>query len=325
MTKSAIFILTQNTIERKIYLKTSLYFLFRNFNAKYKYPVIILHEGDYDLESINEITTSIRKDCRYLIDFKKIDSSDFDIPKNIDVKKMNKCIEAKPVPYWRNKNYRLMCNFWINNFIKYCDNYDYIMRIDDDSIIEEPINTDIFKLIDEQNINYMSNIIHIDCGMCNYGMKNFFEKILPDKKSKINELFMSHNLNITNEYFEKFKKLYLELNNEEYKETSVTMDMPVMYYNNFSVIRTSVWKSTEVKEIINKVNETGNIFYCRWGDGPLQTIIMTLYDKDKLSKLNFKYSKRLQRESFKDDNGKYHSYMPSNYTETSCVSENKKN
>ena len=48
------------------------FFLFRNFNAKYKYPVIILHEGDYDTESMNEITTSIRKDCRYLIDFKKM-------------------------------------------------------------------------------------------------------------------------------------------------------------------------------------------------------------------------------------------------------------
>ena len=325
MSKSAIIILTQNTIERKIYLKTSLYFLFKNFNSKYKYPVIILHDGDYDANTTNEINTSIRKNFRYLIEYKKIDDSDFEIPKGIDEDKMNRCINIAPVPYWRNKNYRLMCNFWINNFIKYCDNYDYVMRIDDDSIFEEPINTDIFKLIEEQNLNYMSNIIHIDCGICNYGMKNFFEKILPDKKDKINELFMSHNLNITNEHFEKFKKLYLELNNEEYKGTSVTMDMPVMYYNNFSVIRTSVWKSKEVKEIINKVNETGNIFYCRWGDGPLQTIIMTLYDKDKLSKLNFKYSKRLQRESFKDDNGEYHSYMPSNYTETSCVSENKKN
>jgi alpha 1,2-mannosyltransferase len=325
MSRSAIIILTQNTIERKIYLKTSLYFLFKNFNAKYKYPVIILHDGDYDTNAMNEINSSIRKNFRYLIEYKKIDDADFEIPKDIDENKMNRCINIAPVPYWRNRNYRLMCNFWINNFIKYCDNYDYIMRIDDDSIIEETINTDIFKLIEDKNLNYMSNIIHVDCGICNYGMKNFFEKILPDKKEKINELFMSHILDIKNEHFEKFKKLYLELNNEEYKETSVNMNMPVMYYNNFSVIRTSVWKSKEVKEIINKVNETGNIFYCRWGDGPLQTIIMTLYDKDKLSKLNFKYSKRLQRESFKDENGEYHSYMPSNYTETSCVSEiNKK-
>ena len=92
MKKSAILILTQNTIERKIYLKTSLYFLFRNFNARFKYPVIILHEGDYDIDSINEITISIRKDCRYLIDFVKIDDVDFHVPDYIDINKMNKCI-----------------------------------------------------------------------------------------------------------------------------------------------------------------------------------------------------------------------------------------
>ena len=310
MSKSAIHILTQNTIERKIYLKTTLYFLFKNFNAKYKYPVIILHEGDYDNIAINEISTSIRKDCRYLIEFKKIDSSDFEIPKYIDEDKMNRCIKSVPVPYWRNKNYRLMCNFWINNFIKYCDNYDYIMRIDDDSIIEEPICVDIFKIIEEKNFNYMSNIIHVDCSICNYGMKSFFEKIMPDKIDKIGDLFK--------------KKLYFALNLEDYKNTSINMAMPIMYYNNFSVIRTSVWKSSEIKEIINKINENGNIFYCRWGDAPLQTIIMTLYDKDKLSKLEFKYSKRLQRESFKDDEGNYHSYMPGNYSENSCISKNKK-
>jgi len=324
MSNSAILILTQNTIERKIYLKTTLYFLFKNFNAKYKYPVIILHEGDYDNNAINEINTSIRKDCRYLIEFKKIDKSDFEIPKYIDEDKMNRCIKSVPVPYWRNKNYRLMCNFWINNFIKYCDNYDYIMRIDDDSIIEESINYDIFKIIDEKNFNYMSNIIHVDCSICNYEMKPFFEKILPEKIDKINELFMEHTLDISNPHFDRFKKLYLALNCKEYKDNSVNMAMPIMYYNNFSVIRTSIWKSPEIKQIINKINENGNIFYCRWGDAPLQTIIMTLYDKDKLSKLEFKYSKRLQRESFKDDEGNYHSYMPGSYTDNSCVSKNKK-
>jgi hypothetical protein len=323
MTKSAIFILTQNTTERKIYLKTSLYFLFRNFNAKYKYPVIILHEGDYDIESINEITTSIRRDCRYLIDFKKIDSGDFDIPKNIDEKKMNKCIDTKPVPYWRNKNYRLMCNFWINNFMKYCNDYDYIMRIDDDSIIEEPINTDIFKMIEEKGHNYMSNIIHVDCSICNYGMKEFFEKILPDKIDKISELFMEHSLDSNSPHFARFKKLYLALNDKEYEGNNVNMAMPVMYYNNFFVTKTAIWKVPEITDIIDKINETGDIFYCRWGDAPLQTIIMKLYDNDKMTKLDFKYSKRLQRESFKDDEGVYHSYMPNTYSESSCISKKK--
>ena len=80
MSRSAIIILTQNTIERKIYLKSSLYFLFKNFNAKYKYPVIILHDGDYDTNAMNEINSSIRKNFRYLIEYKKIDDADFEIP-----------------------------------------------------------------------------------------------------------------------------------------------------------------------------------------------------------------------------------------------------
>lgn len=323
MSKSAILILTQNTIERKIYLKTSLYFLFKNFNAKYKYPVIILHEGDYDNVAINEISTSIRKDCRYLIEFKKIDSSDFEIPKYIDEDKMDRSIKSAPVPYWRDKNYRLMCNFWINNFIKYCDNYDYIMRIDDDSIIEEPINTDIFKMIEEKGHNYMSNIIHVDCSICNYGMKEFFEKILPNKIDKISELFMEHTLDNNSSHFARFKKLYLALYDKEYEGNNVNMAMPVMYYNNFFVTKTAIWKTPEITDIIDKINETGNIFYCRWGDAPLQTIIMNLYDNDKMTKLDFKYSKRLQRESFKDDEGVYHSYMPNTYSESSCISKKK--
>ena len=89
MIKAAIFILTQNTIERKVYLKTSLYFLFKNFNAKYKYPVIILHEGDYTEDAKKEIYTGIRSECRHLVSFKSIDEDDFCIPPHINIDKMN--------------------------------------------------------------------------------------------------------------------------------------------------------------------------------------------------------------------------------------------
>jgi hypothetical protein len=207
--------------------------------------------------------------------------------------------------------------------MKYCNDYDYIMRIDDDSIIEEPINTDIFKMIEEKGHNYMSNIIHVDCSICNYGMKEFFEKILPDKIDKISELFMEHSLDSNNPHFARFKKLYLALNDKEYEGNNVNMAMPVMYYNNFFVTKTAIWKTPEITDIIDKINETGDIFYCRWGDAPLQTIIMKLYDNDKMTKLDFKYSKRLQRESFKDDEGVYHSYMPNTYSESSCISKKK--
>ena len=319
MIKGAIFILTQNTIERKVYLKTSLYFLFKNFNAKYKYPVIILHEGDYTDDAKNEIFTGIRSECRHLITFKQIDEDDFCIPCHIDIEKMNSIIDLHIVPYWRNQRYRSMCYFWLKNFYKYTKDYAYVMRLDDDSIIEEPIKYDLFELMSNKEYIYLSNIIHLDCSLCNYGMKEFFLKHYEDKVEKINELFMNHKLLSDNVHFNDFKKLYQKINNEEYKEDSVELNMPFMYYNNFNIIDVNIWNKPEIQDIVNKIDEQGYIFYCRWGDAPLQTIILSLYDSGRITKVNFKYSKRLQRESFKDDAGNLHSYMPSNYEHSSCV------
>lgn len=326
MIKAGIFILTQNTIERKVYLKTSLYFLFKNFNAKYKYPVIILHEGDYGDDAKNEILTGIRSECRSLLTFKQIDDGDFCIPSHIDADKMNRIIDLHVVPYWRNQRYRSMCSFWLKNFYKYTTGYDYVMRIDDDSIIEEPIKYDLFEFMRDKDYIYLSNIIHLDCSLCNYGMKDFFLTHYNEegKREKLKELFMDHKLTSENAYFDNFKKLYNGLHNEEYTGDSVELNMPFMYYNNFNIISVDTWNTPEIQDIVEKIFEHGYIYYCRWGDAPLQTIILSLYDHNRITKVNFKYSKRLQRESFKDDEGALHSFMPNDYQNNSCVVQNKK-
>ena len=97
--------------------------------------------------------------------------------------------------------------------------------------------------------------------------------------------------------------------------------MPVMYYNNFSITKPIIWNSPEIKNIINEIDKIGYIFYYRWGDAPLQTIIMKIYNNKKLGKFSFKYSKRLQREAFEDDNKNIHSFMPSSYNNNSCISK----
>jgi hypothetical protein len=273
MIKAAIFISTQNTAERRIYLKTSLYFLFKNFNAKYKYPVIILHEGDYTDDAKNEIIMGIRSDCRSLLTFLQIDEDDFKVPSHIDIDKMNSIIDQRIVPYWRNQKYRSMCNFWLKNFYKYTKGYEYVMRIDDDSIIEEPIKYDLFELIRDKDYIYLSNIIHLDCSLCNYGMKDFFIKYYQDnvdKKTKINELFMDHKLSNENGYFDNFKKLYKSINNKDYVGDSVELSMPFMYYNNFNIISVDTWNKQEIQDIVKKIDEQGYIFYCRYSRVILQ-------------------------------------------------------
>jgi len=324
MSKCAIFILTQNNVERKTYLKTSLYFLFRNFNKSYNYPVVILHQGDYDLKSQEEIITGIRSDNRHCVSFKEIDASDFEIPSHIDKEKVEKIVALQPVPYWRNINYRMMCYFWLKNFQKYTSEYDYVMRLDDDSIIEEPIKDDLFKIIKEKDLVYMSNIVHVDCGVCNFGMKNFFKKIMPEYSDKLEGgMFIDNKLPAGNLHYNRFKEVYklVEDKTDEDVPTEFSISMPLMYYNNFFITSTAFWNREDVKECIKKIDENGGIFYYRYGDAPLQTIIVTLLEPEKISRSIFKYSKRLQRESFKDSDNKFNSYFPKSYDKSSCITD----
>jgi len=324
---AAIFYLTQNTPVRKTYLKTSLYFMFKNFNAEHKYPVIILHEGDFDSKSQDEILSGIRQSCRACVTFRALDPNDFKLPDHIDKDKLERCVNLKVVPYWRNITYRMMCRWWLVHFPKYTKGYDYVMRLDDDSLIEEPV-PDLFSWMNEKKLVYSSNLIHTDCGICCYGMKDFFRKNCPTKKDQLEKLFVNtQNIPVKAFQLMNFRSLLsITQSPDSPMNETFNIEMPIMYYNNFFITRTSFWEREDVKNIIDKIDKNGSIFYFRWGDAPLQTLIVMLHAKEsEISQSVFKYSKRLQREAFIDDDGNYQSYMPALYSETSCMTEQNKN
>jgi hypothetical protein len=327
----AIFYLTQNTELRKVYLKTSLYFLFRNFNSFYNYPVIILHENDYDELSKREIIMSIRSSHRSLITFQELDKDDFKLPDNIDEERLKLCVDIKLTSYWRNEKYRIMCRWWLVHFPKYSKNYEYVMRLDDDSIIEEPIQ-DLFKLMNEKKLVYSSNIRMIDCALCCYGMKEFFSNLFNDEESlkKIDTTFIKQYINI--DKFVVFMK-FLSINKKAlplrvppelplrvppelpFSYENFVLDTPVMYYNNFFITKTSFWEKPDVKKTIEQIDRDGSIFYYRWGDSPLQSLIVLLLAKEsEVETFKFKYSKRMEREAFYGNDKMYYSYMPLTYT-----------
>lgn len=323
---AAIFYLTQNSEVRRTYLKTSLYFLFRNFNASFKYPVIIFHEGDYDIGSQEDVLMSIRESCRSLVSFQTLDINDFKIPSHIDADRVRKIVALRPVPYWRNEKYRMMCRWWTVLFHKYGTSYDYIMRLDDDSFIEEPIEIDMFEQMKQKGHVYASNIIHNDCAMCSYGMKEFFEKRFPEKKHMIPELFMQSKLPMRAIQCHTFRSV-LSINQDIQEPVHEYLEgwSPIIYYNNFFITDMRFWRRPDVQELVDEIDKKGSIFYYRWGDAPLHTLIVSLMaGPDKIDRFKFKYSKRMQREAFRGDDGHLHCYMPGVYNHSSCMSESMK-
>ena len=315
--KAAIIILTQSSEVRRTYLKTTLYFLFRFFNAAYQYPVRILVESDYQERWKEEIRLSVRSQYRHLISFKEIKASCFDTPPFIDSNRLARNLSAMPVPYWRNERYRAMCRFWLTDFFDYVTDLDYYMRLDDDALIEEPIHLDLFQLMVEKGLTYISNMVHIDCPVCCYGMKDFFKSLIVDDLSKqtiLETLYHPSHINpsmISN---------LLDKPLMRSDESVIVAPMPMMYYNNFHVTDLRFWRRPEVVKALHQVDQTGNTFYFRWGDAPIQTMIVHLFGVGKEGTIKFRYSKRLQRESFEDNIGHFHSFMPADYDNTSCVS-----
>jgi len=319
---AAILYLTQNNDVRKTHLKTSLYFLFKNFNSKYRYPVLILHEGDFDNKSQQEIITSVRSSCRSLVTFVQLDKDDFVVPDFINKEKVQNIIDLKPVPYWRNLNYRLMCRWWVVHMPKYARGYDYVMRMDDDSIIEEPIKRDLFEWMDEKKLVYASNLIHVDCGMCCYGMMDFFKSIFPERSDFVEKLFVQGETSTHNIHDFRSVITIATAPNVPKIEEKMKLPMPIMYYNNFHITKSSFWLREDVQKTIDAIDKNGSIFYYRWGDAPLQSIIVALHAKEnEISRCQFKYSKRLQREAFLGDDGVWYQFMPDTYDKSSCITE----
>jgi hypothetical protein len=324
---AAIIYLTQNDPIRKAYLKTSLYFTFKHFNAKpeHRYPVIIFHEGDYDPASQEEILCGIRASCRDLVSFQALHPDDFKLPAHIDEVKMNQCIDHKPTPYWRNVGYRKMCRWWMINMHKYVSGYDYVMRLDDDSIIEEPINQDLFAWADQKQLVYASNLVHVDCGLCNFGMYDFFAKTHTDPTSRaiLDKMFINQEVDIRGVKMMGFRALLGVTGDLKIGEAAqLKLKQPIIYFNNFFITKTAFWRQEAVQKTLADIDATGNIFYYRWGDAPLQSLVVALHAKpEEVSKCKFAYSKRLQREAFPGNEKPkvFHAYMPVSYTDSSSA------
>lgn len=323
---AAIFYLTQNTEVRRTYLKTSLYFLFRHFNDTFQYPIVIFHEGDYDIKSQEDVLLSVRESRRSLVQFQTLDPDDFKLPTHLDEERIKKSIALKPVPYWRNLKYRMMCRWWIKGFAKYATHYDYVMRLDDDSFIEEPIRKDLFGILKDNNSAYASNLIHSDCPLCCYGMREFFQPFFAEEKREdlLSQLFVKSSIPMKAYQTHVFRSVLSIHGKTDIAEFGDFIESwsPIIYYNNFFVMDMNVWRTDKIQRAVEAIDQNGSIFYYRWGDAPLHTLLMSLYaGPDKIERCVFRYSKRMQREAFKGDDGGLYSYMPRHYNESSCISD----
>ena len=181
--------------------------LYNNFIKTFKYDVIIVHEGNINT-----------KHQQY------IQSKSF--PKLIFLNISNLWNKLE------GSGYRKMCRFWSKEIYDYVKEYEYIMRLDDDGIIDELINYDIFQYMKTHNYSYG------------------YIRRKKDPHEDTKKTFVPFCLNY-------FKKDLKPVEN---------------FYNNFFITKTSFWENKDIQTFLNEVINQNGIVEYRWGDSNIQAV-----------------------------------------------------
>lgn len=191
-----------------------------NFNNRYNYPLIIFHEGNID-----------ENQQKYILEksYGKENISFVDISEDWNVLDMTNGMKD---PWKKCGGFNKMCRFYSYPVYKYLKQYDYAMRLDDDSFIETEIKYDIFEDMHKNGYDY-----------------GFIRR-----KKDIHKPTIQTFVPFCKNYFN--KELYPIQN----------------FYNNFHTTRIKFWENPEIKDFFDAVEKTDNIKLKRWGDSNIQAV-----------------------------------------------------
>ena len=244
MRKGCIFLISA----RKHLIEECLRKLDQNYNKKYNYPILIFYHGNlYENKRFRNNIKNINLNTEYR--FHKIEAK---IPLNIQKKDLFWNLDNPYARKFKGRIGYLHANHFWNNFMNFNElkEFDYLMRIDDDSWFKEELELDFFEEIDKRG------------GLFGTGFTwNSFDKNhLNTRVNLFNwiKYFVSkYEVLIKNEQLK--KSLDLEENNELFHTLKWSC-------GNLNVYNRKMFDCNEWKDYLNEFNKFGGGYKYRWVD-----------------------------------------------------------
>ena len=231
-------------------LQMSIRALHRNFNRRFRYPIVVFVEPELDNPA----------DRRRIADIVPADSES--PPPSIYVQvvrfQIPDYVNASLVPRMagfgsrkRTIGYRHMCRFHAGGVydqpIVRSPGLQYGWRLDDDSLIRRPINYDLFQVMRDGGYQYGYRRINSGWSPVDYALWDAVDRYLNATPS------------LTPTFYRQWPK------------------NAARYFNNFEVSDLRVWMSPQYRDYFNFVDRLGGIYYHKWGDAAIKTIAVTLF------------------------------------------------
>jgi len=237
-------------------LKKNLELLYKNFNNRYKYPVLVTTFGkQYTKRYIRDIHKEIDQSIKFVeLELPKIPSH---------IKEQELFYHRKEIPYVRKSfprsriGYLHMCYFVAGGIMEHPEmkKYDFVLKMDDDTFIMQKINFDLFKFIKDNNYKFAP-----------FAIKKYDYERIWQCQTGLRELV----------------KEYIKENNIKVQSSSLDREWN---WDNVCAFDPTIWdlsifKNPNWKKWWNCVNESGGIYKYRWGDLEIHTLYMRMYYSD---------------------------------------------
>jgi hypothetical protein len=228
------------------YLASRLKLLDSNLSDNFSTPLLIMYNKHPYKDDLMYLTKTIKRQMLFL----DINSVFNLFPSNFDPCRTKSS-------WWRRGkwNYQLMIRFWFKILFELpqFEQYEYIMRLDDDSqILGKWIN--VFNEMRNKRAVYFANDKDTDV-----------EKSLPGLM-KLQQIALK----------------YIVLNNITVKQPEMIRDgfgddYIMNYFNNFEVMKLEFFRRHNVRQWIENVDQTHGILKYRWGDATLRYITLAMF------------------------------------------------
>ena len=217
----------------------SLLLLHKNFNSKYKYPIVVLHD-DISKTTISQLLLALNKQLGYIPNI-KFQILNFALPSHIST---DPSLYNPPLTQF-GMGYRHMCRLHSGELYKHESllQYDWYWRLDSDSFILSEISYDPFDVMAQKGYEY-----------------SYLSEYEKDESFVVTGLW-----DTTKQFISKNNIKPISLT-DKLKNGEWNLDM---FYTNFEIAKFSFFRGEEYMSYYNELDKTGNLFYKRWGDAPI--------------------------------------------------------
>lgn len=229
------------------------------FNHRYNYDWVFLNDKQFDVHFMHTVAQFIPKG---MVKFGQIPPEHWSYPPWINqtvAAQERQRMDDLGVVYAQSESYRHMCRYFLGFFYKHplVEQYRYYWRLEPGIKLFCDINYDVFRFMRHNQLMYGFTLSMFE-----------YNQTIPTLWSRVKQYMAENDVNPDPDL------LQFVQNDDESKSYNLCH-----FWSNFEVADFLVFRSDNYQKFFDFLDSTGGFYYERWGDAPVHTIGISMFQK----------------------------------------------